>query len=337
MRYLVCTKDFDKDNEDPLARSGQIRFYQFDITRGNVFTLMAGASDKGRKCVASEENFMRELSQWDKTRTGPVPDLKTRIPAKKEFGDSSEVAEMWAEYNGDQTVATLSTIEGIPDPALAAPAFQAILGLYRDTVDSADGVNNIGKVSQIKNALRVSIYGSEAASSSRSAAGHQQNSVIVPMVTVIGNSFKDFKENVVKKSDKRMDAMNEMTWLYGGSSELLSWYESLSDEAKAIALSNTRGYILHSEWEIPNGKAISYGGGAPFATLSIGAPYVQSLLDKVRNEVMNEVFGIFERMQIMSEKLNSFFARGLEDNKEALRGAEAGEAAATSARKFAAE
>jgi hypothetical protein len=52
---------------------------------------------------------------------------------------------------------------------------------------------------------------------------------------------------------------------------------------------------------------------------------------------MNEVFGIFERMQIMSEKLNSFFARGLEDNKEALRGAEAGEAAATSARKFAAE
>jgi hypothetical protein len=60
------------------------------------------------------------------------------------------------------------------------------------------------------------------------------------------------------------------------------------------------------------------------------------MLDKIQDEVMQEVFAIFDEMATMSEKLNSYFANGLkEESKEAEQGAEAGEAAAEKARKVA--
>ena len=97
----------------------------------------------------------------------------------------------------------------------------------------------------------------------------------------------------------------------------------------------TQGYLTTDHWKIPNKKAIGYGGGSPFAVLPIGAPYVQELLAKVQNEVMDEVFQIFDRMAEMSDKLNSFFANGLKQKGEAEMGAAAGEEAAAGAREFA--
>ena len=122
--------------------------------------------------------------------------------------------------------------------------------------------------------------------------------------------------------------------MYCRDPELADWYESLSPEAKVVALRNTKGYLTTEHWKIPNKKAEGYGGGTPFAVLPIGAPYVQDLLDKVQNEVMDEVFKIFDRMAEMSDKLNSFFANGLKEKDVAEKGAEAGEEAAATAREF---
>ena len=69
--------------------------------------------------------------------------------------------------------------------------------------------------------------------------------------------------------------------------------------------------------------------------MPIGAKYVQGLLEQVRSEVMDEVFSIFDNMARMSEKLNSFFANGLKEPKEAKVGAKAGEEAATTTKKVA--
>ena len=108
----------------------------------------------------------------------------------------------------------------------------------------------------------------------------------------------------------------------------------MSPEAKRVAILNTKGYLETEEWEIPEGAARRLGKGL-IAELPIGAPHVQALLDKVQETVMKEVFAIFDEMQTMSEKLNSYFANGLNQKSEAESGASAGEQAAGKARDIA--
>ena len=146
-------------------------------------------------------------------------------------------------------------------------------------------------------------------------------------------AFSKFNNDVLRKQDPRGQALQSLDWQYG--EVIAGWYEGLSDEAKKIAILNTKGYLNRAKWEIPDKISRSLGKGL-IATLPIGAPHVQGMLDKIQDEVMQEVFAIFDEMATMSEKLNSYFANGLrEESKEAEQGAEAGEAAAEKARKVA--
>ena len=147
-------------------------------------------------------------------------------------------------------------------------------------------------------------------------------------------AFKEFNNDVLKKQDPRGQALKSLDWQFDETK--VGWYGALSDEAKKIAILNSKGYIGRAKWEIPDGASRALGKGL-IATLPIGAPHVQGMLDKIQDEVMQEVFAIFDEMATMSEKLNSYFANGLkETSKEAEQGAEAGEAAAEKARKVAA-
>ena len=187
----------------------------------------------------------------------------------------------------------------------------------------------MGTQAQVKRAIATALYGDEA--DTRNA---NQKEVFIPILELITKLFRSFKEEYISKQDKRGEAVAKINWMYGRDPELAEWYESLSPEAKAIALRNTKGYLTTDHWKIPNKKAVTYGGCTPFAVLPIGAPYFQDLLMKVQNEVMDEVFRIFDRMAEMSDKLNSFFANGLKEKGVAEKGAEAGEEAAAGAREF---
>ena len=63
MRYIACTKTL---NGDGVEQEGHIDFYQFDITRANLFDLMA-LTDKGRKSILSNTTFMAALTEYMKT------------------------------------------------------------------------------------------------------------------------------------------------------------------------------------------------------------------------------------------------------------------------------
>ena len=149
-------------------------------------------------------------------------------------------------------------------------------------------------------------------------------------------AWKKFKADVLDPADPRGQALKSLDWKYGKDPLVVKWYENLSDEAKKIAILNTRGYLESKKWLIPDAKARALGKGE-IATLPIGAKHVQGMLDKIQDEVMQEVFAIFDEMATMSEKLNSYFANGLKAPEEARKGAEKGEAAAEKARKVAAD
>jgi len=295
--------------------------------------LLAESSKAGREMVSSSENFMVALKEWDKTKQGTAPDLASTLPAKTAIGASNELATKLAEMLARALVPQI--VDAGIEQAQAESIAREVVELYADSIESTGKANSLGKDAQIKMAILRPLYGDSASTGNREQ-GALANSIL-PMVKKIFNSFK---ENYLKKVDKRGEAISEIKWVFGREPRLVEWYEDLSAEAKAIALKNTRGYLTTGHWKIPNMAAITAGGGGesgtePFAVMPIGAKYVQALLEQVRNEVMDEVFSIFDNMARMSEKLNSFFANGLKEKGEAKVGAEAGEEAATTAKKVA--
>ena len=363
MRYLVCDKAFqeavDKEGNQlgPLSRSGNIRFHEFDITVGNLFAMFQKTSDKTRNCVASDSDFMARLKAWDDAgRREPTPTLGTRdeagsfvpLPDKQSVGNAEQLALstdpndpgfLW--YLQTVAVPSLSVLgDGVSDLMQSLAAAYAVYveenpNQANQFFATASNVDRVvlkwagwdGKEDTVRDVVKAfkTEYGITIPAL-RSKTTKPNGALLA--------AFKKFNNDVLKKQDPRGQALQSLDWQFNET--IVEWYEGLSDEAKKIAILNSKGYIGRAKWEIPDRASRTLGKGL-IATLPIGAPHVQEMLDKIQDEVMQEVFAIFDEMATMSEKLNSYFANGLkETSKEAEQGAEAGEAAAEKARKVAA-
>jgi len=194
-----------------------------------------------------------------------------------------------------------------------------------------------GNRKSIRRDLETALEGSEVAINAKQ------------LIEVIDQWWIEFKDGYLKKIDAFTDAINNIEW-ESDASRLIEWYDALGSDSlgaakRAIAIRNTRGYLTTEKWEIGDKIAKKLGtkgeieGGKgkaafpPVADIEIGAPAVQKVLDKVRNDVMNEVFAVFENMQAMAEQLNTFFATGLKDPEGSGKaGVTAGETATKTAR-----
>jgi len=360
MRYLVCTKDFQeavdkKGNKlGDLSRHGKINFYEFDINVDNLYTMFATASGKTARCIATDPDFMQRMREWDKNeRQGPAPTVGTRaetgevvpLPDKASVGNAQELAlsvdpespgflaylnvhsapEM--EALGDKTQGLLQAVartyaayvEENPNHAKGfwSPAANVDISVYKYFGSDGSIEKNKEVAKLVKSQYGVSIAGLRG---------------------FLAIGWNKFKKEILSMADPRGQAIASINWQYpdkkadASTQEIVKWYSDLSPQAKMVAILNTKGYLETEEWEIPDGAARSLGKGL-IAELPIGAPHVQALLDKVQETVMQEVFAIFDEMQTMSEKLNSYFANGLQEkSKEAEQGAAAGETAAGRAR-----
>ena len=365
MRYLVCDKAFEEAVDKTgkklgaLSRSGNIRFHEFDITVGNLFRMFSAAGGKSQDCIASDSDFMARLKEWDKTgQRGPVPVIGGRgeegsvvpLPDKQSVGNAKDLALSTDPKNPGflwylQTVAApnLSALgDGAPSLMQAIAAAYAIYVEENPTdankfFDTASNIDSVvlkwagwdGKEDTLRDVVKTfKIEYGISIPALRSKTTNPKGALLA--------AFNKFKNEVLKTQDLRGQALKSLDWKYGRDPLVAKWYESLSDEAKKIAILNTRGYLESKKWLIPDAKARALGKGE-IATLPIGAKHVQGMLDKIQDEVMQEVFAIFDEMATMSEKLNSYFANGLkEESKEAEVGATAGEEAAKKARKVAA-
>ena len=327
MRYIAATKNFSEQTpgQSPLERTGEISCYQFDFTRNNVFRILANASKHGRKVVGSSESFMLQLSEWDKTRQGEIPDLSSALPAKKDKGSPAEAATGFVNYLIKNYSDKLEQASDYA-PEQIHNLFRKIGEIYLRRIESKGfgaGPSSLGT----KTVLRAAIIDEFGL--------NKGDRFVEEVYRGILSYYKTYYAEEIKASDKRADAMKQINFIFGENPKLVEWYESLSSDAKAVALKNTYGYLNRDQFSIPNKKAIGYAGGKPFATIKIGAPAVQDLLEKVQSEAMDKVFDIFDNMAEMSDKLNSFFANGLKEKGEAQTGAAAGEEAAAGAREFA--
>ena len=351
MRYIACTKDFEEVVQgDPLSRQGDIKFYEFDITRNNLFDLFSRAGDLSRKAIAIEEGFKERLTAWDAAgRKDEIPDVRTQdelgnmtpLPEPSEKGDPNELADVF-ERDFLMPLAPALKKAGFRSAQVTA-LIKGIRVVYERSMEETGEVNKF-PAAAIKVEMRKVVSNQEVKEMTGLTLVQFRDGVFgTGEHEGRPAAFRAFKEQVVSVVDLRGQAIEALSWAYadkkaGSNSDIVQWYNSLSQEAKKVAIANTRGYLTRKKWLIPRGKAIAYAaeqGKAPFAVLPIGAKFVQDMLEGVRNDVMDDVFRIFDQMAQMSRQLNLFFAKGLKQPEEAKAGAKAGETAAKGAREFA--
>ena len=346
MRYLVCTKEFEGQDKgaSPLERTGKIFFYQFDITRANVFRYLA-QSKKGAECLALPAAYLEELKAWDGRSDPPTLDIPTKTV--KDPATVDRLITAWQEkikglvepmtkdgYTQEQAVAVANAAVAIYRNTLEyqlAPDFEALPLRLLHIHDNRDPSNQAGR-SYTKLLVDAVAAAPDAEDISSKQATSLAKNAIAPL-------FAQFKEETARKLDQRAEALSAMEWRFARDG-LVEEYEALpSPNHKLLALKNSKGYLNTMHWELGDKLSKNLAGGTPLATIEIGAPAVKKVLDQVSRTIMQRVFDVFENMQVMAESLNTFFANGLQDvaqGKEDVgvgtKGVEAGEKATDTAR-----
>jgi len=321
MRYIACTKIL---NGDGIEQEGYIDFYQFDITRANLFEILS-VTDKGRKAILSSRNFMSALTEY--MNTGEKTDALNwadNIPARSDTSDSAEISSLWSDYLDKADLSSLRKA-GV-DQKQEKAIINTLVKLYKASIESNQNANTLATQGALTAQIALALN-SEPSREDKRAAMAIRDSVVVPL-------FKKFKTDVIKTRDARGQFLDKSgEWVTGP--EVVEWYNSLTPELKATAIKNTKGYLTHSHWVLSRGATIKLGGGQPFAKLEIGAQAVMRVLESARGALMDEVFGIFDQVAEMSNKLNAFFANGLAEPDQAQGAATAADNVGTQTRKVA--
>jgi hypothetical protein len=321
MRYIACTKTLDGDG---VEQEGHIDFYQFDITRNNLFELLS-VTDKGRKAILSNTNFMAALTEYMKT--GEQTDALNwadDMPARSDTSDSAEISSLWADY---LSKADLSSMR---DAGVSQQQEKTILDtlvkMYTDNIEASQSALKLAGDGALATQIALALN-SDPTREDVAAARAIRDQIVKPL-------FDNFKKGVIKTRDARGQFLDKSgEWATGPA--VVEWYNSLTPELKAMAIKNTKGYLTHSHWVLSRGATIKLGGGKPFAKLEIGARQVMKVLESARGELMDEVFGIFDQVAQMSNRLNSFFANGLKEDDEAKMAAQSADKVGTDTRKVA--
>jgi len=326
MRYIACTKTLDGEG---VEQEGHIDFYQFDITRSNLFELLS-ATDAGRKATLSNTTFMAALTEYMKTgEASDALNWADNIPARSDTSNSAEISSLWSDYLSAADLSSLRAI--VTEEQQLEQIVDAVLRLYIQSIESTQSANALSTPAGALKAGILSVINPEVRANDHRHADSKKAAVIRDVFLRL---FGQFKKEVIRSRDARAQFLDKSgEWVTGPP--VVEWYNSLTPELKAMAIKNTKGYLTHSHWVLSRGVTIKLGGGTPFAKLEIGARHVMRVLESARGELMDEVFGIFDQVAAMSAKLNSFFANGLAETDEAKVAAAAADKVGTDTRKIA--
>ena len=321
MRYIACTKTL---NGDGVEQEGHIDFYQFDITRSNLFELLS-VTDAGRKAILSNTTFMAALTEY--METGEQTDALNwadSIPARSDTSNSAEISSLWSDYLSKADLSPMREA-GISDEQQKV-ILNTLVKLYTDSIEATQSALKLAADGALTTQIALALN-TEPSREEVKAARAIRDQIVKPL-------FNSFKKDVIKTRDARGQFLDKSgEWVTGP--EVVEWYDSLTPELKAMAIKNTKGYLTRSHWVLSRGATIKLGGGSPFAKLEIGAAAVIRVLESARGELMDEVFGIFDQVSAMSDSLNAFFANGLQEPEQARVAAKSADDVGADTRKIA--
>ena len=105
MRYVICTKDMDKDPVTKKAlptaqQQGKIHFWQFDFTIQNVMSILVNSMDKSQECIRLPKEVVSKLGRtWNPTKEDSKNLLQ--LPAQMEASEDELEAMFLRKLEGN--------------------------------------------------------------------------------------------------------------------------------------------------------------------------------------------------------------------------------------------
>ena len=300
MRYIVVLKDLQGDGPE---LEGVIKFYQFDYTIDTILhyltipggkqednlrlSISALAGEEEEEVPAAKtyeelwsENFDEALAQAYKTVDPPEGGWLEKTPdlVRSGFDESGvPVSRKWE----DRARTVADSLEKIqPDAVPRRPKGGVDLGALRQYVKLQDRVQEF-----LKNQLIAGQKEYKAAGKARKEAQR-----------VAGN--------------------------YASREESLKYLKELQTagdkEAFWSAMTKTYGYLAEEQWSLSrtaiqkvpeDSKEQAYLG-----RLFIGRAVLEEMVNMCRDTINEKVFEIFRELKILTERLQAYFAEGMQNN-----------------------
>jgi hypothetical protein len=305
MRYVICTKELTGED---LEQEGKINFYQFDFTIQNVMDILS--QSRLNEVIRLPTVVLSAIQAGQQSGAGERLGLAARdkqLSAEEltpKFND-----ELWKQVKAivDNEESPLRQFEEDDMEKLKAE----LNWEKNDEIFNNDKVRGKGKLNvRIIPKIIQKLYPDipDEVRQSISAA------VIAANKAVIDSQTAAIKKSVRKNQIAQMMSDGEFL----SPEDSARAYKVLGESQKKQALLNTLGYLQTLHFSLNQTQSIN--PGEPTNTLNLGAimvgrRMVANAMENVRELLNEEVYEIFQSLQLLSDSLNEFFAGGLENDE----------------------
>ena len=339
MQYLNVTKDLTKST-NPLEQEGILRFYRFNFNLDNVFNIVSKSSGKHKDCVLLPKTFLDSKG----ASTEGIPTKATMMPSPEQLETEYEENVLKRfKQNKEQIEKELGPV----DEELIK---LMIRNFNYSNSESLKSPYEHGKA-KLKPVRVVDLIRSQFAD--RADQGEipiksKTTNRAIAATTLYKVFIVANDEDILKKykpddlAKLRRGAMSEL-YYYGDMSDeerrkiSVDFYNGASPEIKKKCLEVAKGNVDNLQFELnqnmvknidqlaapkpgnlfPEGQTKS----GPIAELKIGRNNIQKMLNNIRGELNEIVFGIFKSLKSLTQQLQAYFSGGLVNNNLA-QGAE---------------
>ena len=318
MRYVVCTKTLSGDD---LEQEGQIDFYQFDFSLGNVLDIIAVSKPKSQQCIMLPKEVVSALKSGRVDGVG----LADRLPSEQNLPSDEDLEKKFIAYFDailKEKGVDLSQMQS--QQLLQALDYGKNDDLFKDWQPKlGDEIVNKGVVrgrsALDKNYVKDITKDLEWYSSLTLPSGSKLRSDALATLIVAANNAVIKGLSKTRQADERSNEIKRMV----SEGEFLSpeesarEYKTMGPRQKRVALLNSWGYLTTGHFSLNQNQATNQG--APTNTIAVGSikvgrEEVAKVVGNIREVLNEEVMEIFKSLKILSDSLNTFFAGGLSDD-----------------------
>ena len=307
--YIIAMKDLQGE---ALEREGKITVLEFFFDMQNVMQYMSLASKHSKKCIELPKAFIASKGKTDFSKLKKT--VKPKQEVEKQFSDSFE--KMFKPSG-----AFSKSLKDLLDQKEGTEAFypatsKGELGL------AVPGVKSVEKA----------IYGIMQEYPGYKTADDKKkkqilNSVAKQVVAVYDETMGFAKGTDPKQAAEveKMQASLETGGGYASPEESLAFYSTLkTPQQKALALKNTFGYLNVEQFSITKGQLMKFGAGVEnLGEIIVGRRGIERMINEMSSAINQEVFEIFDSLNVLTSNINSYFATGLKDDAVADQAQEA--------------
>ena len=322
MQYVVVLKSFE-DETSGLDIKGELKFYRFNFTLDNVVNIISKSMDKSVACIQIPNEFIREINADNLEY-----DYNATLPSQENLPSTEELETQFVELVTRRLLELGFGIEQEHINKFTQVMAWATNDDLFNTVEKGDsdlvvrGQSAMPENSvALKNAVAQS-FGEEGFSQGQLQLIRRQ---AAHATKAINSAF-----TATKQKDKRRTMLRQPD-VFATAQESVAFYNELEDpELKKRALMNTRGVLSTLQFDLNRSQVTNIeviGGGLPvlpegqdsvgIGTIMIGAQYVQQVLNKMTEELNQNIFTIFQSVKAIQEGTYAFMAGGLQEDAQA--------------------